>query len=312
MQGVVMKISIIGVGSVGGAVALSVYKLGLVHDLVLFDIDYARANAAADDLSHASVFGPDIKISVAKNYKNMESSEIVIIAAGGNQKIGQSRTDLSQANAKVMTEVMTKLLPHIDKKKTKIIIVTNPLDVMVMVAQSISKMRPENIIGTGTMLDTARFKFILSRYFGVSAHSVNACVLGEHGDTSVLNWSSVSIGNISLDDFCRGIKKSMTATDKKKIEESVRGAAAEIIRGRGATWDGIGEVVADLVKCILNDEQRILPVSVCDKTGFAMSLPRIVGASGVIATLNPSLVGDEKSALQKSAAIIKKNFLSVK
>ena len=307
-----MKISIIGLGSVGSAVATAVSKTGLVREMVLFDIDKERARAAADDLGHASAFGFDINITAVNSYARMKDSEIVIIAAGANQKVGQSRNDLLNANTGVIKDIINKLIPVIDKKKTKIIIATNPLDVMVMLVKQVSKLPSENIIGTGTMLDSARFKIILSRILNVSAHSIESYVLGEHGDTSVLNWSSVTVGNLLLEDFCRQIKKPITVKDKNKIDENVKMAAYEIIKGRGATWDGIGAAVSELVRVIVNDERKILTVSSPDKTGFAMSRPCIVGANGIIAILNSSVDKTEKTALIKSANIIKKNFKTIK
>lgn len=311
-MGVIMKVSIIGVGSVGSAVATALMKSGLVSEIVLFDIDGARVRAAALDLTHASVFGFDIKIIPARNYRQLRGSDIVIIAAGANQKNEQSRSDLLNENQLVITDVMTKLVKQIDNKNTKVIMVTNPLDVMVMLSKKISKMPAGNIIGTGTMLDTARFKIALSNYLGVSHNSINASVFGEHGDSAVLNWSAVTIGNIPLVDFCKQNKTPLSAKVIKEITNYVHGAACEIICGRCATWDGIAAAVAELVRVIINNEQKLLTVSSADEKGFAMSLPRIVGARGIIKTVKPSLNAAEKSALQKSGGIIKKNFKQVK
>ena len=191
---------------------------------------------------------------------------------------------------------------------------TNPLDVMVMLAQKLSKLPASRVIGTGTMLDSARLKVILSRQLGVSTRSINAYVLGEHGDSSVVNWESISIGGIALDDFCKQTKISLPQTTRKTIEHRVRGAAYEIIRGRGATWDGIGAAVADLLHAIVNDEKRILTTSVVDgvgKSAVAMSMPRIVGENGVIMNLHTKLSKTESADLRKSAKIIRKNFDSI-
>jgi len=161
------------------------------------------------------------------------------------------------------------------------------------------------------MLDSARLKIILSRHLGVSTRSITSYVLGEHGDSSVVNWESVSIGGITLDDFCRQAKISLPQTTRKTIEHRVRNAAYEIIQGRGATWDGIGAAVADLLHTIVNDEKRILTVSTVDGNGkdaVAMSLPRIVGESGVVMNLHTKLGKEEATNLRKSAKIIRKNF----
>ena len=306
-----MKIAIIGVGSVGSAVATAVQKTGLAHEIVLFDRDGIRARAAAEDLGHASAFSYDIKITAASSYRALRGSEIVIIAAGANQKPGETRTDLLQKNAMVISDIIPRVMDVVDSKKVKIIIVTNPLDVMVMLAQKLSRLPAGRVIGTGTMLDSARFKIILSRQLGVSTRSINSYVLGEHGDSSVINWSSVYIGGIALNDFCKQSKISMPQTTRNTIEHRVRNAAYEIIQGRGATWDGIGAAVADLLYAIINDEHRILTTSVIDgvgKTAVAMSLPRVIGANGVIMTLRPQMDTREAADLRKSAKIIRRNF----
>lgn len=306
-----MKIAIIGVGSVGSAVATAVKNTGLVHEMVLFDRDAMRARAAAEDLGHAATFGFDVKISAVNNYRGIRGSDIVIIAAGANQRPGETRTDLLQNNAEVIRDIIPRVMANVDAKKVILILVTNPLDVMVMLAQSLAKLPPSRVIGTGTMLDSARLRTILARQLDVSPQSVHSYVLGEHGDSSVVDWSSVTIGGLALDDFCRQTKNPLTAAARNTIEYRVHNAAYEIIRGRGATWDGIGAAVADLLRCIINDEHRILTVSTVSGTNahaFAMSLPRVVGMGGVTVTLNPKMSAAESNALRRSGRIIQKNF----
>ncbi|MDR0726673.1 MAG: L-lactate dehydrogenase [Rickettsiales bacterium] len=310
-----MKVAIIGIGSVGSAVATAVQNTGLAHEMVLFDRDGVRARAAAEDLGHASTFSFDIKITAVNNYRGIRGSDVVIIAAGANQKPGETRMDLLQANANVIRDIVPQVMANVDPKKVILMIVSNPLDVMVMLAQKLSKLPESRVIGTGTMLDSARFKIILSRQLGVSTQSINSYVLGEHGDSSVLNWSSTTVGSLPLDDFCKQTKISLPATTRKTIEYRVHNAAYEIIQGRGATWDGIGAVVADLLRCISNDEKRILTVSIVKGVGkkaVAMSKPRIVGVGGVTVSLTPKMNAAEAKALQKSADIIRTNFDLIK
>lgn len=306
-----MKIAIIGVGTVGSAVATAVKNTGFVHEIVLYDRDAVRATAAADDLGHAASFGFDVKITAVSNYRGIRGSDIVIIAAGANQKPGETRMDLLNKNTAVISDIIPRVMSNVDAKHVKIIILTNPLDVMVMLAQKLSRLPATRVIGTGTMLDSARLRTILSRQLGVSTQSINAYVLGEHGDSSVVNWSSVTIGAIGLDDFCRQTKISLPMTTRNTIAHRVHNAAYEIIRGRGATWDGIGAAAADLLRCIINDEHRILTVSTVSGTGtdmVAMSLPRIVGANGITATLRPKMSAAELAALRRSGKIIRKNY----
>ncbi len=306
-----MKIAIIGLGSVGSAVATSVKNTGFVHEMVLLDRDAVRARAAAEDLGHAATFGFDVKITAANNYRSIRGSDVVIIAAGANQKPGETRTDLLNKNAAVISDIVPRVMANVDAKNVRIIVVTNPLDVMVMLTHKLSKLPAARVIGTGTMLDTARLRTILARQLGVSSQSINADVLGEHGDSSFVNWAGATIGSLSLDEFCRQLKISLPTTTRNTIEHRVRNAAYEIIRGRGATWDGIGAAVADLLRCVINDEHRVLTVSSVNGTGtssLAISLPRIVGAAGVVATLRPRMTPAEASALRKSGNIIRKNY----
>lgn len=307
-----MKVAIIGVGTVGAAVATAIKNSGLVHEIVLFDRDAVRSQAAALDLGHASVFSFDVKITAASNYREIKGSEIVIVAAGANQKPGQTRTDLLSANASVIRDIIPRVMANTDPKKVKIIIVTNPLDVMVMLARDLSGLPANRVIGTGTMLDSARLRTILSRHLDVSPLSINAYVLGEHGDSSVVNWESITIGAIPLNDFCKSTKLTLPQTTRRTIEHRVQTAAYEIIQGRGATWDGIAAAVNDLLRCIINDEKRILTVSTCaPKTNLAMSLPTIVGMDGAIQVLTPRLSSMEAVALRQSGRIIKKNYNNI-
>ncbi len=306
-----MKIAIIGIGSVGSAVATAVKSTGLAHEIVLYDRDGMRARAAAEDLGHASAFSYDIKITAASNYRAVRGSDIVIIAAGANQKPGETRMDLLHKNALVIQDIIPRVMEVVDTKTVKIVVVTNPLDVMVMLAQKLSKLPASRVIGTGTMLDSARFKIILSRQLGISTRSITSYVLGEHGDSSVVNWSSVCIGGIGLDDFCKQSKITLPATTRKTIEHRVKNAAYEIIQGRGATWDGIGAAVADLLYAIINDERRILTTSIIDgigKNAVAMSLPRVVGNAGVLMNLKSKMSAEESANLRKSGKIIRRNF----
>lgn len=306
-----MKIAIIGVGTVGSAVATAVKNTGFVHEIVLFDRNAIRARAAAEDLGHAASFGFDVKITAVNSYRGIRGSDIVIIAAGANQKPGETRLDLLNKNVAVIEDIVPHVMANVDAKKVKIIVVTNPLDVLVMLTQKLSKLPAGRVIGTGTMLDSARLRTILSRQLSVSTQSICAHVLGEHGDSSVVDWSSVSIAGMKLEDFCRQTKISLPQTTRNTITHRVHNAAYEIIQGRGATWDGIGAAVSDLLRCIINDEKRVLTVSCVSGIGngtVAISLPRIVGKDGVITSLTPKLSATESAELRKSIKIVRKNY----
>ncbi len=302
-----MKVAIIGIGTVGSAVATAVKSTGLINEIVLFDRDGVRARAAAEDLGHASAFDRDVKISAVSNYRGIRGSDIVIISAGANQKPGQPRSELVTANANVISDIVPRVMANVDSKKVILVIVTNPLDAMVMLAQKLSGLPASRVIGTGTMLDSARLRTLLARHFDVSTQSVNAYVLGEHGDSSMINWSSATIGSLALNDFAKQTKTPLTQAAKNTILHRVHRAAYEIIQGRGATWDGIAAAVSDLMRCIINDEHKILTVSIVEKN-IAISLPRIVSSNGIVATLMPKMTSDESSSLRESSRIIKRNF----
>lgn len=310
-----MKVAIIGIGTVGSAVATAVKNTGLVNEIVLYDRDEIRARAAAEDLGHASTFSFDVQINAVNDYRGIRGSDVVIISAGANQKPGQTRMDLLDANANVIRDIVPRVMKNVDPKRVILIVVTNPLDIMVMLASQLSGLPESRVIGTGTMLDSARLKIILSRLLGVSSHSINGYVLGEHGDSSVINWSSISIGNLPLDDFCKQVGIPVSAASRKTIDYRVHNAAYEIIQGRGATWDGIGAVVSDLLRCIVNNEKRILTVSKKETIGnkpVAVSLPRIVGSDGIITTLFPKMNSEETKSLKKSMEVIKSGFSKLK
>jgi L-lactate dehydrogenase len=279
-----MKVGIIGIGSVGSAIASRLQAVDIASEIVLIDTDTKRAQASAYDLSHASSFGGS-RIIINGTYKNLADADIVIIAAGANQKIGESRSDLVEKNGMVMLDVVPKIMSVVDKKNIILLVVTNPLDSIVMAIQKISKLPESRVIGTGTMLDSARLRFELAKHFDISAQSIDGYVVGEHGDSSVIKWDTVSIDGVNLNEFVKQTKIPLNPKMKSDIESRVRNSAYEIINGRGATWDGIAASVVDLVKCIANDERRILPTSiVSQKDKAAYSLPRIIGKNGVISS----------------------------
>ncbi len=310
-----MKVSIIGAGCVGAAVATAIQNTGLFREIVLFDRNLARSRAVAEDLGHAGTFAFDVSVRAANNYSAIKNSEIVIIAAGKNHKLDECRTDLLASNKEVLEDIIPQVMAQVDKNKVKLIILTNPLDVMVMLAVKLSKLPSSRVLGTGTMLDTARFKNILSRTLGVSNQSISADVLGEHGLSAVLNWSGATVGGLPLAEFEKQSGKILNASAKQTIEDRVKGAANEIIKGRGATWDGISAAAANLCRAILMDENKILTVStlsVVGKSTVAFSVPTIVGKNGAKMVLKPKLNDAESKELTKSKNIIRKNFEKLK
>jgi L-lactate dehydrogenase len=301
-----MKIGVIGAGMVGGAAANALVLQGAASEVVLIDRNHKRAIAEAEDILHATPFAYVTRVR-AGEYVDLAEARVVILAAGVGQRPGETRLELLERNAAVFADI----LPHVlDAAPDAILIVaTNPVDVMTQVATRLSGLPPERVIGSGTILDTARFRALLGAHFGVSAKSVHAYVLGEHGDSEVLCWSLAHIGGISVDRLARQSGPPLDDAAKTRIDQGVRRAAYRIIEGKGATWHGIAGGLTRIVQSIGGDENSALTVSMLTEEvegvgPIALSLPRIVGRSGIVRTLLPLLDPSERAALRRSAAAI--------
>ncbi len=302
-----MKIGIVGSGFVGSTAAYAMVLQGVGSEFVLVDINRKLADAHAQDILHATPFAHPARVA-AGDYEDLKGADIVVIAAGVAQKPGETRLQLLERNAQVFADVVPKVCQN--APKAILLIATNPVDVMTQVATRLSGLPPERVIGSGTILDTARFRALLGEYLGVSPQSVHAYVLGEHGDSEVLIWSEARVGGVSVFDFAKQINRPITEEVRKQIDDGVRFAAYRIIEGKGATYFGIGAGLARLARAILSDERAMLTVSILTEevegvAEVALSLPRIVGRQGVVTTLPVKLSEDERRALRKSAEILK-------
>ena len=302
-----MKIGVVGCGQVGSASAYACVMRGIGTEIVLVDANLDLARAQAEDISHSTPFGAPIPVT-AGSYDALTGAGLVMVAAGVNQKSGETRLDLLKRNAEVFSEVIPKI--RCVAPQAIILNATNPVDVMTHLAFHFGNCEQAKIIGSGTILDTARFRTLLASHVGVSPHSVHAHVLGEHGDSEVLHWSGSFIGNISAKNFSAQISAPITDQIKKQIDLSVRGAAQRIIKGKGATWYGIGAGMARIAQAIINDESSVLtcctPLAEVENiTDITLSLPQIVSANGIKKTLYPELDDNEKNLLRESADIIR-------
>lgn len=305
-----MKIGIVGCGFVGSTMAYALVMRGIGGEIVLIDKNENRSQAETEDILHAVPFAHSMMVR-AGNYPDLEESRIVVIAAGVGQKPGESRLELLERNAAVFREVIPQVLTH--TPEATLVIATNPVDVMTHLAARYAAdyhVPSNRILGSGTILDTARFRTLLGEYLGVDAHHVHAYVVGEHGDSEVLAWSLAQVGGMPLEDFCRLRSVPFDETAKKKIDEKVRQAAYRIIQGKGATYYGIGSALAHIIDVILHDHRAILTVctpmdDVADVSQVTVSLPHLVGGQGILATFPLPLSEGEQSALQKSARTIR-------
>jgi len=305
-----MKVGIVGCGMVGSASAFALVMRGVGREIVLVDANRARAAAEADDIHHAVPFAHPLAVR-AGGYEDLAGSRAVVIAAGVAQRPGETRLQLLERNAAVLGAVVPAILAH--APGAVLVLVSNPVDIMTHVAAHFAGARgvpATRVIGSGTMLDSARFRALLGRHFDVDAQHVHAYVLGEHGDSEVLTWSQATIAGMRLDDFSQVHGTPLGPEDRQQIDEQVRRAAYHIIAGKGATYYGIGSAVARLVDVILRDQRAVLTIccritSVPQYAGVTFSLPHLVGGSGALATIAPSLDDVERDALKHSASVLR-------
>lgn len=312
-----MKIGIVGCGMVGSASAFALVMRGVGREIVLVDLNQARAEAEADDIFHAVPFAHPLTIR-AGGYQDLAGASVVVIAAGVAQKPGETRLDLLQRNAAVFAQVIPSILKP--APEAVLVVVSNPVDILTHLASHFAAQHgvpASRVIGSGTMLDTARFRALLGRHFGVDPQHVHGYVMGEHGDSEVLTWSRASIAGTRLDDFAKLRGQSpLSDADRQDIDTRVRRAAYHIIAGKGATYYGIGSAVSRLVDVLLHDQRAVL--SICSRHGevagvkdVTLSVPHLVGGSGVVETIPVPLTEPEQTALARSANILKEALVSV-
>jgi L-lactate dehydrogenase len=283
---------------------------GVGRELVLVDLKPERAQAEADDILHAVPFAHPLQVR-AGGYPDLAGCRVVVITAGVNQRPGETRLELLGRNAQVFASVVPQILAH--APEAILVVATNPVDVMTHLTARYAAgagAPASRVIGTGTTLDTARFRTLLASRLGVDPQHVHAWVLGEHGDSEVLTWSLVSVGGIPLEEFCRLRELQVCAEDKDWIDERVRKAAYQIIAGKGATYYGVGSAIARIAEVVLRDLRSILTVctpveSIAGVQDVTVSLPHLVGGQGILTTLHPTLDPDETVALQRSARLIR-------
>jgi L-lactate dehydrogenase len=302
-----MKVGIIGCGFVGSTAAYAMALEGAAREIVLVDLNSVLAQAQAEDILHATPFARPVRI-VADDYPGLEGAGAVVLACGVAQRPGETRLQLLERNAKVFESVVPRVVKH--APGALLVVASNPVDVITTVVSAVSGLPPARIIGTGTILDTARFRTLLGEHLRVAPASVHAYVLGEHGDSEVLAWSSADVGGVPLVDFARQVGRPVTDQARSAIEEGVRRAAYRIIEGKGATYYGIGAGIARIVRAIRGDEGAVLTLSGPSTTmegmaGVSFSLPRVLGAEGVRVELRPRLSVEEQEALQRSAEILR-------
>jgi L-lactate dehydrogenase len=305
------KVSIIGCGNVGMRYAYALTIEGSARQIVLVDIDRERLEGEVMDLSHGAPYISPVEI-IAGDYSDTRDSDLVVIAAGKKQKVGQSRVELVKDNVGLFKEIVPQLIKYCPS--AIFLIVSNPVDVLSYAAHKFSSKPAKEVIGSGTVLDTARFKFLIARYCQIDPRNIHAYILGEHGDSEFPVWSRAMVGGVLFSDYCYICKKNSICNKEEelnKIFTEVRDSAYKIIERKGETSYGIGLALVRITQAILNDENAVLPVSSLVKSYLGikdvyLSLPAVVNRQGVREVLKIELNREEKKEFQSSAEMIKK------
>ena len=303
----ISKVVIVGAGRVGSTTAYTMMTRGTAAEIVLIDADHERAIGEAMDISHGLPFGGTVRVE-AGDYSDCAGADIVIISAGVAQKPGETRIDLVRNNIEVLKEIIPKITAH--NQDCILMMVTNPVDILTYAMWKISGFPPNRCLGSGTSLDTARFRYSFGKYFEVAPRSVHAYIIGEHGDTEVPVWSLANIAGMRLTDFCRATKLCHDDRDLRVIFENVRDAAYHIIQRKGATHYAIGAAVDAIVGMILHDQHTVVTVSSLMEGQYGvhdicLSLPTVIGRAGVVRVLELKLSDAEVEGFRKSAEALK-------
>lgn len=301
------KVAVIGCGFVGSSSAFALMQSGLFSEMVLIDADTKRAEGEAMDISHGISFARTMQI-YAGNYDDITDAAIIVITAGANQKPDETRLDLIKKNAAIMKSIVGEI-----KKRDFggiLLIVSNPVDILTLIALKESGYPSNRVIGSGTVLDTGRFKYLLGEHLDVDSRSVHAFIIGEHGDSELAAWSNARIGGLKVNDFCELRGHFNHEQSMKKIFENVRNSAYEIIERKHATYYGIAMAVKRICEAIVRNEKSILPVSslMTGEYGLndvVLSIPAVVDETGVQKVIPIELNDEELTKLKDSANILK-------
>ncbi|MBR1811428.1 MAG: L-lactate dehydrogenase [Clostridia bacterium] len=302
------KVAVIGCGFVGAASAFALMQSGLFSEMVLLDADQDKAEGEALDISHGLPFSKPMQI-YAGTYDDISDAAIIIVTAGAGQKPGETRLDLVKKNV----EIFKSVIPEIAKRGCAgiLLIVANPVDILTYTAVKLSGFPEHRVFGSGTVLDSARLKYLLGEHLSVDSRSVHAFIIGEHGDSEIAAWSSANVSGVPLHNFCEMRGYFAHEEAMRKIAEDVKNSAYEIIEKKKATYYGIAMSVRRICEAIIRDEKSILPVSAVQHgsygiDGVALSMPAVVGKFGVEAQVPIELSAEEEQALRKSADTLRK------
>lgn len=303
-----IKISVIGAGFVGSTIAYTLVMRGIATEIVLVDVNHARAEGEAMDIAHGAPFAKMSSIH-AGEYPDTADSDLVIITAGANQRPGETRLDLTRRNAGIMVSVARQVARY--SPESVLLVVANPVDAMSYVAQRTTGFPPARVIGSGTVLDSSRFRYLLSRHLdGIDTRNIHGYILGEHGDSEFPAWSLVNVAGMGIDEAAKAFDVDFGQAVRDDIAEQTRRAAYDIIERKGATYYGIGMAAVRIVEAIVRDEQSIMSCSTLLEGAYGLenvylSVPLVLGEHGVSHVLTPDLTAGEMAALHASAEILR-------
>lgn len=308
------KISIIGAGFVGSTSAFALMMSNLVSELVIVDVNKEKAQGEAMDLYHGAAFAKPVEIIGGGDYSTTVNSDIVIITAGANRKPGESRTDLINKNYGILKSIVPEVVKY--SPDAILLVVSNPMDILTYITYKLSGFPKERVIGSGTVLDTSRFRSLLGQHFGVDVRNVHAYIMGEHGDSEIAAWSIANIAGMDIDSFCNTPFNTCDFTFQENIFNEVKEAGKKVIEKKGATYYAIGLAVKRIVECILRDENSILTVStlLTGQYGISdvyMGVPSIVGRGGVKQIIEAHISDEELELLRASANTLKEHIRNI-
>lgn len=301
------RIAIIGAGNVGATFAYALLQSGLAGEIVLIDANQAKAEGEVMDLNHAVPFAHPTRIW-SGTYEDCRGAAITVITAGSGQKPGETRLDLVQRNVSIFNQILPQVVEN--NPDGLLLIATNPVDILSYASWKISGLPPAKVIGSGTILDTARFRYLLSQHAGVDPRSVHAYIIGEHGDSEVPVWSLANIAGMRLKDYCKTNCKSFTPEVWEDIFSQTRDAAYQIIQLKGATYYAVASGLLRIIEAILRDQNTVLSLSTLITGQYGindvyLSLPSVVARNGISKILNMVLSPEEEAGLVRSAGILK-------
>lgn len=309
-----VRVAIVGTGHVGATYAYALLLNRLCSEIVLIDANRARAEGEAMDLNHAMPFAHPTRIW-ADDFSGCAGAAITVVAAGSNQREGETRLDMVVRNGEIWRQIVPQIIR--DNPGGILLVATNPVDVLTYAALRISGLPAERVIGSGTILDTARFRYLLSQHLRVDSRSVHAFIIGEHGDSEVPVWSLANVAGMKLEDFCRAQGSQLTAEDKKKIYEQTRDAAYHIIQRKGATYYAVAAGLIQITAAILRDQNTIFSISTLIRGYYGigdvcLSLPAVLNRTGVDRMLRLELSSEEGTALRRSAELLQATITKLK